>query len=159
MEPITLRDITYDNLKPIITMHERLSEEDKHKVAPNLYSLAEAYLNYAIAWPKAIYRGETPVGFVMLGLDDYLADPEDTPVYFLWRFMVAPEEQGKGIGKEVIRQLVEKCVAEGRRYLYVSCHTEEAMPKAFYEANDFVSTGRVDDGELILKRKINPDNR
>lgn len=154
MEPITLRDVSYDNLKAVIQMHDRLSDTDKHKVAPNVYSLAEAYLNYAIAWPKAIYRGETPVGFVMLGLDDYLADKEDTPVYFLWRFMIAPEEQGKGIGKEVIRLLVDKCRAEGRRYLYVSCHTEEAMPKAFYEANGFISTGRVDDGELILKMKI-----
>jgi diamine N-acetyltransferase len=154
MEPITLRDITYDNLKAVIKMHERFSEEDQHKVAPNVVSLAEAYLNYAIAWPKAIYCGENPVGFVMLGLDDYLADKEDTPVYFLWRLMIAPEEHGKGIGKEVIRLLVEKCVAEGRRYLYVSCHTEEAMPKAFYEANGFVSTGRVDEGELILKLKI-----
>ena len=154
MEPITLREISYDNLKPIIKMSDRLSEADQHKVAPNVYSLAEAYLNYQIAWPRAIYRGETPVGFVMLGLDDYLADKEDTPVYFLWRFMIAPEEQGKGIGKAVIRLLVDKCAAEGRKYLYVSCHIEEAMPKAFYEANGFVSTERMDDGELILKRVI-----
>lgn len=154
MEPITLREISYDNLKPIIKMSDRLSEADQHKVAPNVYSLAEAYLNYQIAWPRAIYRGETPVGFVMLGLDDYLADKEDTPVYFLWRFMIAPEEQGKGIGKAVIRLLVDKCAAEGRKYLYVSCHLEEAMPRAFYEANGFVSTERIDDGELILKRAI-----
>lgn len=154
MEPITLREISYDNLKPIIKMSDRLSEADQHKVAPNVYSLAEAYLNYQIAWPRAIYRGETPVGFVMLGLDDYLADKEDTPVYFLWRFMIAPEEQGKGIGKAVIRLLVDKCAAEGRKYLYVSCHLEEAVPRAFYEANGFVSTERIDDGELILKRAI-----
>lgn len=154
MEPITLREISYDNLKPIIKMSDRLSDADQHKVAPNMYSLAEAYLNYQIAWPRAIYRGETPVGFVMLGLDDYIADKDDTPVYFLWRFMIAPEEQGKGIGRAVIQLLVDKCAVEGRKYLYVSCHTEEAMPQTFYEANGFVSTGRYDDGELILKRKI-----
>lgn len=154
MEPITLREISYDNLKPIIKMSDRLSDADQHKVAPNMYSLAEAYLNYQIAWPRAIYRGETPVGFVMLGLDDYIADKDDTPVYFLWRFMIAPEEQGKGIGRAVIQLLVDKCAVEGRKNLYVSCHTEEAMPQTFYEANGFVSTGRYDDGELILKRKI-----
>jgi len=154
MEPITLREISYDNLKPIIKMSDRLSEADQHKVAPNMYSLAEAYLNYQIAWPRAIYCGERPVGFVMLGLDDYIADKDDTPVYFLWRFMIAPEEQGKGIGRAVIRLLVDKCAAEGRKYLYVSCHTEEVMPQAFYEANGFVSTGRYDDGELILKCQI-----
>ncbi len=57
----------------------------------------------------------------MLGLDNYIAPEEDWPVYFLWRFMVGTELQGKGYGKEVLDLIVEKCKDENRRYCCVSC--------------------------------------
>lgn len=151
---ITLQDVSYENLRSVIKIYETLSESDKKHVAPNVVSLAEAYLNYDIAWPKAIVLDETIIGFAMLGLDNYIAKEEDWPVYFLWRFMIGGEYQGKGYGKAVLNMLVDKCKAENIRYLYVSSTKYDPMPYEMYIKYGFVDTGEVDDGEQVLKLKI-----
>ena len=151
---ITLQDVSYENLRAVIKIYETLSESDKKHVAPNVVSLAEAYLNYDIAWPKAIVLDETIIGFVMLGLDNYIAKEEVWPVYFLWRFMIGGEYQGKGYGKAVLNMLVDKCKAENIRYLYVSSTKYDPMPYEMYIKYGFVDTGEVDDGEQVLKLKI-----
>lgn len=151
---IELQVISYDNLKAVIKLSDTLSEQDRKHVAPNVVSLAEAYLNYEIAWPRAIVLEDEVIGFVMLGLDNYIADEKDWPVYFLWRFMIATEHQGKGYGKQTLNHLVQKCREEGRKYLYVSSTRIDPMPYQMYIKYGFVDTGLVDDGESVLKLKI-----
>lgn len=151
---IELKEITYDNLKAVIKLSDTLSEQDKKHVAPNVVSLAEAYLNYDIAWPRAIVVVDVVVGFVMLGLDNYIAEQKDWPVYFLWRFMMGTEYQGKGYGKQTLDLLVQKCKEEGRKYLYVSCVRIDPMPYQMYINYGFEDTGLVDDGESVLKLEI-----
>jgi diamine N-acetyltransferase len=73
MEGINLKDITDDNLGDVIKIYDTLSSDQKKSVAPNYYSMSQAYVNRDIAWPKAIYFNEELVGFVMLGLDNYRA--------------------------------------------------------------------------------------
>ena len=80
---IELKEITYNNLKAVIKLSDTLSEQDKKHVVPNVVSLAEAYLNYDIAWPRAIIVDDVVVGFVMLGLDNYIAEEKYWPVYYL----------------------------------------------------------------------------
>lgn len=151
---IELKEITYDNLKAVIKLSDTLSEQDKKHVAPNVVSLAEAYLNYTIAWPRAISVNDEVVGFVMLGLDNYIAEEKDWPVYFLWRFMIATEHQRKGYGKQTLDLLVKKCKEENIRYLYVSSTRIDPMPYQMYIDYGFEDTGLVDDGENVLKFKI-----
>lgn len=151
---ITLQDVSYENLRAVIKIYDTLSESDKKHVAPNVVSLAEAYLNYNIAWPKAIVLDDTIIGFVMLGLDNYIAKEEDWPVYFLWRFMIGGEYQGKGYGKTVLNMLVDKCKEENINYLYVSSTKYDTMPYEMYIKYGFEDTGEVDDGEQVLKLKI-----
>jgi diamine N-acetyltransferase len=154
MNMLELKEITYDNLREVIKIYDTLSEQDKSHVAPNMYSLAEAYINYPNAWPRAIEVDNKVVGFVMLGLDNYIAPEEDWPVYFLWRFMVGTEFQGKGYGKEVLDLIVKKCKDENRRYCYVSCTLKDPMPYAMYIKYGFEDTGKEDEGEQILRLKI-----
>ena len=154
MKQIELKDITYDNLKDVISIYDTLSEADKKHVAPNVVSLAEAYLNYSIAWPRAITLDNQVIGFVMLGLDNFIADKEDHPVYFLWRLMIATEFQNQGYGKQLLDQVVQKCKEENIRYLYVSSTRYDDMPYKMYLSYGFKDTGREEDGEQILKLKI-----
>mgnify|MGYP002620508452 len=154
MKQIELKEITYDNLKDVISIYDTLSEADKKHVAPNVVSLAEAYLNYSIAWPRAITLDNQVIGFVMLGLDNFIADKEDHPVYFLWRLMIATEFQNQGYGKQLLDQVVQKCKEENIRYLYVSSTRYDDMPYKMYLSYGFKDTGREEDGEQILKLKI-----
>lgn len=65
---INFRPITEDNFEQIIKMKR---PSDEHFVAPNAYSLAQAWL-YRDAndvYPFAIYEDDTAVGFMLLDED------------------------------------------------------------------------------------------
>ncbi|MDP2425595.1 MAG: GNAT family N-acetyltransferase, partial [bacterium] len=130
MNQITFRIVEEDNFQAIIDMSKTLDEYQSRCVAPNVVSLAQAYLYMDIAWPRAIYLDETPIGFVMLDVA-----PEDVvergKAYYLWRLMISFEHQGKGYGKIVLDMLVEKCKQDGKVVLYTSCEMEKSMPYAF----------------------------
>lgn len=151
---IHLEKITQYNLFPIIRLSDTLQPEQKQAVAPNVVSIAQAYVHPDIAWPRAIYQDEQLVGFVMMSLFDKDIPAEDQPSYFLWRFMIAGPEQGRGHGKKVLDLLVQKCREDGMRYLYVSCTMKEPMPYRFYIDYGFVDTQTMDDDEEILKLEI-----
>ena len=75
---IRLVKVGLDNLDDLVDL-----EPDKSQynfVADNSYSLAEAYANITngrYAQPFGIYKGEKPVGFLMIGFN--IADEEDDP--------------------------------------------------------------------------------
>lgn len=60
-------------------------------------SLAEA-LFHPEAWYRAIYRGDEPVGFVMLYDESLRNDASTSPKLFLWRLMVSEAAQRQGVG-------------------------------------------------------------
>src|SRR5689334_438492 len=87
---ISLREITRETVENILELE--VTRKQEAFVATNVQSLAEALFSPE-AWYRAIYADETPVGFVMLSVE-----PE-VPRYYLWRFMIGAEYQGKGYGK------------------------------------------------------------
>ena len=151
---ISLRLVTDDNFDAVVKLSDTLTEDQKHCVAPNMVSLAQAYVNYDMAWPRAIYLEEDPVGFVMLALHDEDTHQEDQPAYYLWRFMIRFDCQHQGIGKAVLDQIVAKCKAEGIRTLITSCVMEKAEPYRFYMNYGFLDTGVDEDHERVLKLSI-----
>jgi diamine N-acetyltransferase len=148
---ITLKVITDDDLHDVIKLSDTLTDEQKKCVAPNVYSLAEAYVNQHIAWPRAIYLDDQPIGFVMLSLDNNEADEADKPSYYLWRFMMAREHQQKGYGKQVLDMIVDKCKQEGVKTLFTSCNQDTLQPFKFYVDYGFIYTNEIHEGEKVLK--------
>jgi diamine N-acetyltransferase len=151
---LVFRRINEGNFRRVILLSESLSPEQKRCVAPNVRSLAQAYLHRRSAWPRAVYWGEEPIGFVMLDRFPVNFPEKDLPVYFLWRLMVAAPFQGQGFGKQILDLLVDKCRKEGQKFLYTSCDREGPMPYAFYWAYGFEDTGVVEDDEAVLRLPI-----
>jgi diamine N-acetyltransferase len=151
---IHLKNIDKDNLFKVIDLWNTLDDDQKKSVAPNVVSVAQAYVNQDIAWLKAIYLDDEPIGFVMVALSDDEVKEEDQPIYFLWRFMIAKPFQSKRYGKEVLDILVNMCKENKINYLYVSCHMHSPMPYQFYMKYGFIDTHEMDDDEEILKFKI-----
>jgi diamine N-acetyltransferase len=151
---IQLEKISYENLDAVIDIYDTLVEQDKHHVAPNIYSLAEAYVSYETAWPRAIVLNKEVIGFIMLSLDYDQSDKDDHPVYYLWRFMIATKHQNKGYGKQVLDMIVDKCKQDNIHYLYLSCTLNDPMPYSMYIKYGFIDTKREVDGEQLLKLKI-----
>ena len=99
-DEVSLQPITEDTVWGVCQLSDTLTEPRKNFVATNAVSLAQAHFNKH-AWFRAIYAGKAPVGFMMI------VDDDETPEYFLWRFMIAEPYQGRGDGRQAIRRLVE----------------------------------------------------
>lgn len=147
---ISLREVTGENVKSVMALSDTLSPDQYELVAPNTVSLAHAYVYRDVAWPRAVYLDETPIGFVMLNKDCKYFDSETVNGAYLWRFMIASDYQGKGYGKAVINLLVDMLKEEGKKHFKVTSMLSEGSPKEFYEKQGFVNTGEMQGDELIL---------
>ncbi len=144
---MSLREITKETVRAITRL--KVNPEQERFVATNAESIAEAYFSPDTAWFRAIYAGDTPVGFLML--EDNAAEGK----YFLWRFMIDARYQRNGIGQKALELLFEHVKTRPDAIvLYTSCVPGEGSPGPFYETMGFVYTGEEDDGELIMRREL-----
>lgn len=144
---VSLREVTKETLRDITRL--KVSPEQERLVATNAESIAEAYFSPDIAWFRAIYADDIPVGFVML------EDNAATEHYYLWRFMIDARYQKRGIGQRALELLFEYVKTRpGARVLYTSCVPGAGSPGPFYEKMGFVYTGEEDDGELVMRRSL-----
>lgn len=145
-DEVSLREVTRETVRAICDL--QVAEDQRHFVAPNAISIAEAYFEPR-AWFRAVYAREEPVGFVML-----YADPEQAR-YFLWRFMIDARHQRRGYGRRALELLVEHVRARpGASELLVSCVPGERSPEPFYAGLGFARTGLVEHGEIVLRLPI-----
>jgi diamine N-acetyltransferase len=91
---VTLREITKENWRDILRL--KVAPHQEQFVASSAMSIAEAHFNPEVAWFRAIYAGDVPVGFLML--EDDVVQQE----YFLWRFMIGEQYQGRGYGRKAL---------------------------------------------------------
>jgi diamine N-acetyltransferase len=141
---IALREITKENLLDILKL--KVASYQEKFVASNAVSIAQAHFSPEVAWFRAIYADEVPVGFLML------EDDPNNASYFLWRLMIDERFQKHGFGKRALQLLIEHIKTRPRATaLLTSCVLGEGTPCQFYEKLGFIYTGDVDDGELIMR--------
>ena len=136
----------------------KVKPEQEGLVAPNSVSIAEAYF-WPTGWFRAIYADDTPVGFVMID-DHYLVD-EDKWLelrkkgftgYFLWRFMIDGEHQGKGYGYRAMQLTIEHVKSRPNATKIITSHgTGDGHAGGFYEKLGFEYTGETDQDELVMR--------
>ena len=95
---VTLREVTAETVRAICRLSVR--EDQRGFVASNAVSIAQAHFSDH-AWFRAIYSGDTPVGFAMI------EDRPEKTEYFLWRFMIDAEHQGQGVGRMAVELLID----------------------------------------------------
>ena len=143
---VTLRKIDEDNFFPV--MHLKVAEAQANFVAPNVWSVAQAWLAGERARPFAIYDDETLVGFFMASVD--LEKNE----YDVWRLMIDQQFQGKGYGRQALRLAIDYLKGEGAKEILLSYEPENETAGKLYASEGFVLTGEVDEGELVAKLVI-----
>ena len=122
---ITLRPIDRRNRKAVLALSVR---EDQPFVAPNKISLKQADEANAekpgTARPFGIYADERLVGFCMFAFDPENEDEDDR--YYLWRFMIDQNEQGKGYGQAALQEIIRYFKERGADRLLLSTEPENA---------------------------------
>jgi diamine N-acetyltransferase len=141
--------ITATTMNEICDLSETLSPAQRHMVADNVRSIAEAHFSPSV-WMRAIYADETPVGFIMTHTGSDYEDGIDCPGVFLWRFMMAGPHQGQGYGRQALDKLCQHLRAMGVPRLYTSYGQGEGSPEVFYRRLGFVATGGHYDHEVEL---------
>lgn len=143
---VTLREITKETVRTITDLS--VAPEQENLVAPNAVSIAEAYFEEK-AWFRAIYADETPVGFLMT-----FEDPE-RPFYYLWRYMIDAQHQGKGYGAKALKLLIERIKAQpNATEMKLSVVPEEGSAIRFYEKLGFVHLGEMNKEEMVFVLKF-----
>ena len=151
----------------------RVTPEQEDFVANNAISLAEAYdMNKArsvsgsdnIAVPYAVYQDGKMVGFAMYVYVPRCSDNDDDepyddeyPHYYIWRLFVDKNYQGKGIGREAVRQVTEiiktKPCGEAN-FCFSSYDPDNTASKATFASCGYSEDGRVIGGEAVCKINI-----
>jgi len=140
---VSLRKITAKTARAICNLS--VSESQKHFVAPNAVSIAQAYF-CRNAWFRAIYAGDTPVGFVML------YESPKRGIYYLWRFMIDAKYQHQGYGRKALNLIIERVREKPKaKALTLSVVRAESSADAFYKKFGFDFTGKVEEGEHVMK--------
>ena len=160
---IRLKKVDHKNVWDLIELAPFESQYDF--VASNDESLMEAYIavtsETAYAYPFGIYDDETPVGFLMIGYNEYGIE-EHAPKalkdnYSLWRLMIDKNHQGKGFGREAVRLALEfiRTWPRGRaEYCALSYEPENEAAKALYRSFGFVENGETDGDEIVAVLKL-----
>ena len=156
-----LRKITFNNMDELaaLTVHE----EQREFVAPNMTSLAEAYVAVSSggqAHPFGLYEGERPVGFVMFGYDS-LDDPDEPAIakgnYCLWRFMIYWKHQGRGLGKLALQACLDLLKTRPwgpAESVWLSYEPENQAARALYHKFGFEENGQMCGEEIVAARKL-----
>ena len=141
---VDLREITRDNFDDCIKL--KVSQVQKGFVAANVFSLAQAWVYRATAFPFAIYHDDLLVGFIMLGY----YEPESC--YNVWRLMIDERYQGKGYGRAAlllgIRYLAD---IHGAREVFLSVVPENTVAEGLYLSIGFKHTGAMSGDEAIMR--------
>ena len=141
-ETVSLREITEATLRPYLKLE--VTEQQKAYVAPNAVSIAQAHFS-KYAWFRAIYAGETPVGFVMLHIDT------EKPEYWVWRLMIDRNHQKRDYGYRAMQQVIAYVRAlPGAAELRVSYEPGPGDPSVFYAKLGFVETGETTEDERVM---------
>jgi diamine N-acetyltransferase len=140
---VSLREVTQETVNSILNL--RVAKGQEQFVASNAFSIAEAHFS-SEAWFRAIYADETPVGFLML------SDQPDKGEYFLWRFMVDVQHQGKGYGRRALELLIDHVKTRpNAKGLFLSQVPGTGSPEGFYCKLGFEHTGEQVGDELVMK--------
>ncbi|MCR4632941.1 MAG: GNAT family N-acetyltransferase [Erysipelotrichaceae bacterium] len=153
---VRLVEVDTQNFDDLIGL--KPSDAQRHFVADNIYSLAEAYANTAegrYAKPFGIYDGETPVGFLMIGYDiaGEEADREKYPLltnnYLIWRFMIDKDQQKKGYGKTAMKlalDFVRTWPCGEAEYCWLSYEPENEVAGRLYRSFGFIEAEKMPEG-------------
>ena len=158
---IHLEKLTYENFYEVFEL--KVKKEQYPFVASNLFSIAEAYVtevNGGHVYPFVIYNDKKIVGFIQLAYGEN-ADQDGVSMekdsYEVWRFMIDKRYQGRGYGKEALRQAIDfiKTFPCGKaKYCWISYEPENVIAKKLYASFGFEETGEMCEDEIVAVLKL-----
>ncbi len=144
---VELRNIDNSNLEKCVAL--KVTDEQRQYIASNEDSLKAAAENGNVARPFAIYADNEMVGFTMFAFDEEYEDPNDR--YWLWRFMIDKDLQGKGYGFWALKEIIKYFEDNGANNIKLSTKEANVTALALYRKYGFKENGEMNGEEIVLQ--------
>lgn len=144
---ISLKSIDQSNREACIQLKPK--QEQQGFIASNLYSIAESkffpHMNI-----KAIYCGEKLIGFTMYGIDS------DDGNYWIYRFMIDEQYQGRGHGKSAMKLIIQDLESREDRtdVIWLGYQPDNEQARKLYASVGFKEAGMAPWGEMLAKYSL-----
>ena len=126
----------------------KVTEAQSGYIDTNEKSLEAADENADVARPFVIYADGEAVGFTMFAFDEEYEDPNDR--YWLWRFMIDENLQGRGYGKAALKEIITYFKENGANNIRLSTKASNVNAIGLYKSFGFKETGEVNAGEDVF---------
>jgi diamine N-acetyltransferase len=143
MMSVELQPVTAENWRALIDLKVR--EDQTHFVASNLMSIAEVQFGFENEghwdfYPFGAYVDGEPIGFVMYCLNFNHSRFQA----FIMRLMVDEHFQGKGYGREIMKQVLDIFHSNKQiKNIGISYEPENVGARKLYASLGFVEPGEI----------------
>ncbi|UBH22423.1 GNAT family N-acetyltransferase [Macrococcus armenti] len=143
-----LEEVNRTNIDAIINL--KVKEEQKYYVAPNIRSLADAYVyrNDGVN-PYAVINKDRVIGFIMFDKHE-----SKESVCIIWRMMIGEQYQGNGYGRMLIELAKEHAIEKGYQYIMADYIKDNLAVKNLLESSGFKEQGIDDYNQVIMIYKL-----
>lgn len=142
---LTLEKVNQDNIRACVKLE--VAELQKDFIAKNVNTIAWAYVDPNFT-PYAILDGETVIG--LLAIED-VPENEDYDRYWIPRFMIGEQFQGKGYGKQAMHAAIDLLSAKPDcQRIRLSVWPENPGAIEFYQKVGFTLTDELLEDELVM---------
>lgn len=149
---IELRPLDRSNWRDCARLELAPGQEDL--VAPNVWSIAESRFEPHYV-PRAVLAAGDPVGFLMYCVE---TEPPDAELYWLFRFMIDGNRQGRGYGRAALRLAVDEMRSARARRIRTMHRPRNVAASRLYRGAGFVEIGRLEDGDVELEKRMEGDD-
>lgn len=144
---VELRKIDRSNFLECVSLE--VAPEQRQYIATNADSLKEAEENCHVARAFAIYINDQIAGFAMFAFDEEYEDIHDR--YWLWRFMIDKNLQGKGYGGLALREIICYFKEHGADHIRLSTKESNVTAISLYHRFGFRKTGQMNEDEMVFE--------
>lgn len=118
-------------------------------LSPVSYGIAATVVNPQTSWQRVVLDDDEVVGFVSANFDPEA--PKEHLRSVLMRINVDADEQGRGVGRFAVEQLMEEARQRGLDHLNVMYEAGADGPEAFFRHMGFEPVGESEYGDVIAQ--------
>ncbi|MBN9154869.1 MAG: GNAT family N-acetyltransferase [Microbacterium sp.] len=147
MAELRLEELSASTIVAVNNMSLKPGQEEF--LSPVSYGVAATVVNPQTSWQRVVLDGDEVVGFVSANFDPDF--PQEHFRSVLWRINVNADEQGRGVGRFAVDELLAEARRRGMDHVDVIYEAGQGGPQAFFDRVGFTPVGETEYGEVIAE--------